>query len=142
MPQAIFGLIGVVVGGIITAGYQQLAQQRQRMREQRLAARILLDELVWWASTLNYAIDQDDASALATPGAVLAAWEAHRSALLDLDRMEWDLLHSAVRSASPGWLDVPESLPRGTSMGEDLPGELREQIDRIDKASAVLLKYI
>ena len=140
MPQAIFGLIGVIVGGIITAGFQQLAQHRQHKREQRLAARILLDELGWWRSILEYAIDQDDVSALGLPGAVLAAWEEQRIALVDLKPDEWTLLHLAVRSASGDVGDAPQ-LPTGTPMGGTLASGLKEQIGRIDEASDVLARY-
>ena len=64
MTEAIFGLVGVVVGGLITGGLQRwdrLTQKRDRRRvAMRLVSRELLDNLVvlrgaarrrrWWSS--------------------------------------------------------------------------------------------
>lgn len=138
MLQAIFGLAGVIVGGLITAGFQLFSRRQERKRAQRVAARILQDELVWWHSILSWAIEQDDASALEPPGAVLAAWEAHRLALVDLSSDEWHRLHLAVRASGAGGA---EGLP-SVSLGDELVKELREQMGRLDAAARILHEYV
>jgi hypothetical protein len=45
MSEAIFGLVGVIIGGLLTAGLEALARRGRERRVERLAARVVYDEL-------------------------------------------------------------------------------------------------
>lgn len=142
MIQAIFGLIGVIVGGLVTAGFQQLAQKRERKRAERLAARVLLDEFGWWRSVLTHAIAVEDVSTLDAPATVAVAWGVHREALVGLPKDEWRRLHLSVRVADTDYSLTAGSLPTGTPMDEGLAAGLQEQVRRIGEAEQILGKYV
>ena len=48
MTAAIFGLIGVLVGGLLTSGIEAFQGWRSRGRQSRVAARVLFDDM--WTS--------------------------------------------------------------------------------------------
>jgi hypothetical protein len=136
MLQAIFGLVGVIIGGVVTAGFQLFQAWRRQERDQRLAARILRDELGWWWSNLKDAIESRDFSGIDHPGSVAEAWQQYRGALIDLSGPEWSQLHLAVRASNLDLTDAPpKMLPSAAA------GEIQKQVDRLDACITMLEKY-
>jgi hypothetical protein len=95
MTQAAIGLIGVVVGGVITAFVQQL---RPNARRVRAAARLLLEELT---AALTYGEgllkSRSDSTRDRTPSNAL--WLEQRGLLAaELGRPDWTALTDAYRA--------------------------------------------
>jgi hypothetical protein len=134
VTQAIFGLVGVIVGGLLTAGFQVFVMHRDQKRDQRVAARVLDDELAWWLSGLDWAIGHDDLASIDPPGTVQVAWEEHRGALVDLSGDDWATVHVAVRSST---LDATGA-PPNTAVPPGLAAGIQQQMDRIEAARGVL----
>jgi hypothetical protein len=60
MTAAIFGLIGVVIGALITGGTNDALQVRAERRELRAAARLMLQELTDTGAAIRYALELRD----------------------------------------------------------------------------------
>jgi hypothetical protein len=95
MISAIFGLVGVVVGGLLTAGVEAYRARRADERQVRIAARILRDELAWWHTSIAISLGQGE-WLVDSNDAVRAAWLQHREALCVLDRDDWARVSTAV----------------------------------------------
>ena len=130
MLQAIFGLVGVIVGGAITAGFQIYARRAQQKRDQRHAARVVLDQLVWWLTGLRAAHDRGTLESLDPPGAVRSAWDAHCAALIGLSYDDWVQVSAAVQISDA----EPESSSSQTAAVQDA-------LAGIDTAAKVLGRF-
>ena len=76
MTAAIFGLVGVVIGALITGGTNYVLQVRAERREIRAAARLMLQELTNTGDAIRYAIKLNDREFVA--GATSEReWERH-----------------------------------------------------------------
>jgi hypothetical protein len=73
MTEAIFGLVGVVVGGFITGGAINLIERRTERLEARASARLLQSELRLFAHKLDTARDLISSATTRSPGASPAA---------------------------------------------------------------------
>ena len=94
MTQAIFGLVGVIVGALVTGGTQVFLEWRGERRDVRRARRLVAAELLSNASYLS-AISVAKKVAYFEAGAPLAtsAWEQTRSDLAaTLDEALWTRL--------------------------------------------------
>jgi hypothetical protein len=100
VTEAIFGLIGVVVGGVLTFGTDWLSRHVERRRARRLAARVMIDELAWFVGTMGMAVDVDDVRMLASGEDVHSAWREHQPALTELPTADWDTVHKVVLLAA------------------------------------------
>jgi hypothetical protein len=134
---ALFGLVGVIVGGVITYLAQTRATREQRRRDERLAARILMSELRWWQVWLDAAVEQQDPRLLDPPNAVRDAWNGARSALVDLSSDEWGIVNTAVRAASMDGEDLA-----GPGISEGTSVALRDGSGLIDNALVVLSRIV
>lgn len=109
MTNAIFSLIGVVIGGLLTGAVQSFQQRRSDRAQLRAASRLLSAELseqhVFLASLTN----QDSAQASMTDLPAISAWPDYRplmARLLDDEAwqavarayVELGLLHSSLAS--------------------------------------------
>ena len=113
MSQAIFGLIGVVIGAGLTAGWQWWLFTRNRQLRTRAAARLVLEELAGGYSAIQAALGQDetartaamlrDAGAQGRLGA--ATWHAQRALL-------------AEELGDRGWKDVSDAYAELDSLGQ------------------------
>jgi len=90
MTAAIFGLIGVVIGALITGGTNYVLQVRAERREIRAAARLMLQELANTGSAIRYALKLNDREFLR--GATHEdEWHRHHMLLArHLSDEEWD----------------------------------------------------
>jgi hypothetical protein len=59
VTAAIFGLVGVVIGALITGGTNYALQVRAERRELRAAARMMLQELSNTSAALGFAVEHD-----------------------------------------------------------------------------------
>ena len=90
MTAAIFGLIGVVIGSLITGGTNYVLQVRAERREIRAAARLTLQELSNTAFALRFALDRNDRLVLES-AAHAEQWNRHGLLLArHLSDQEWD----------------------------------------------------
>jgi hypothetical protein len=132
---AIIGLVGVAVGALVTGGVQ-FALERVRSRDlQKVAARLLLDELAWMAADVvqliqtpapitNERIEQHDP--------LFALWAEYRPLLATkLNRSDWAKVSGAIRQ-SHVLLQMPPSFGPA-------PSDYLRHIDQaIDAATQVL----
>jgi hypothetical protein len=108
MTEAIFGLVGVVVGGLLTAGLDWWRRRVDERGARRLAARILVDELAALGaahSHRNYKVFVGAANRL------VAAWREYRTALATLRHHDWNEIQATVFVAemlNERWADSPE----------------------------------
>ena len=120
MSQAIFGLIGVVIGAALTAGWQWWSITRTRELRKRAAARLVLEELAGGYSAIQAALEQDDtertAAMLRGAGAQgrlgASAWHTQRALLAEeLGDRGWKDVSDAYRELdSLAALDDDEAL--------------------------------
>ncbi len=90
MTAAIFGLIGVIIGALITGGTSYVLQVRAERREIRAAARLMLQELTNTGDAIRYAIKLNQREFL--HGATWEdEWKRHHLLLArHLSDEEWD----------------------------------------------------
>jgi len=85
MEEAIIGLVGVVVGGLITAGTQVLTRRSERHAERHHAVRVVASELALFAAALTAQPLQPE-RIRASASSTLETWRVHRLALTWLRR--------------------------------------------------------
>jgi hypothetical protein len=139
MTAAIFGLIGVIVGGLVTGGVQIWVEHLRKRGELRIAKRLVDSELHSVALDLGR---------LATDGITPAewrkeqllpssAWREHRAILAELPDADWEQLYvvyDGIEAMRPKIQAAPPDLPltpdfRQTSAGLlHLVEALREQL--------------
>jgi hypothetical protein len=85
MEEAIIGLVGVVVGALITAGTQVLTRRSERRAERQHAVRVVASELALFAAALTAQPLQPE-RIRASASSTLETWRVHRLALTWLRR--------------------------------------------------------
>jgi hypothetical protein len=78
MSEALFGLIGVIVGSLLTGGFQVLLRRRDERRGARSAARVIYAEAVFARDMLEAAIEHDEWRSLRVLDPVIDRWKALR----------------------------------------------------------------
>lgn len=125
MTEAIFGLVGVVIGGMLTAGGDWLRDRHARLRTKRIALRLVDQELASIAACLKFAIrpmQRGDDGPVVSDGVAARlrgtihqgllnteSWEVHRETVADhTAEPEWATLCSAQRAVKNilGMLEV------------------------------------
>jgi hypothetical protein len=96
MTQAVFGLVGVLVGALATAGVRGWFEWRDRKRRERIAARKLMAALDWFWTSLDGGLANDDLRRVEDPEYVRQAWEGCHDALADLGYAKWSRVELAV----------------------------------------------
>lgn len=95
MAQAVFGLIGVLVGALVAGGVDLFLERRREKRLIRRATRLVADELhTVWVS-LSMLVQAGVAPPIKEPEPELflptSAWAAHREILVDeIPNDSWD----------------------------------------------------
>lgn len=90
MTAAIFGLVGVVIGALITGGTNYMLQVRAEQREVRAAARLMLQELTNTGDAIRYALALDNHEFLRGVASE-DEWKRHHLLLArHLSDEEWD----------------------------------------------------
>jgi hypothetical protein len=86
MTEAIFGLVGVVVGGLLTGLMQAWQQRRTARAEMRAGARLISAEL----SVLQERLRRYGDGETERPDLPDVVWPAHRAVMArELDRDDW-----------------------------------------------------
>lgn len=130
MTAAIFGLIGVVVGGLITGGVQIWIEHLRKRGELRTAKRLVDSEL--HSVTL-------DLEKFTTDGITPAewrrdqllpslAWREHRAILAALPDADWEQLYvvyDAIEAMRPKIQSAPPDLPLTANFRQTAAGLLR-----------------
>ena len=96
MLSAIFGLVGVVVGGLLTATFQLWQERRSDRAEARAASRLLSAELSEQHVFLDALVKQDPEVPRNDRWPPVAAWPEYRAAMARLlDDETWQALAGA-----------------------------------------------
>jgi hypothetical protein len=144
---AVFGLVGVVVGGLLTAGVDALSKRNEERRTRRRAARVLRVELVWDANRLNSAYEHAMPLQL-DPDVLTALWREHRYSLANLPVDDWTEVELAVRHLSQsGWkrliaLTHDDLEEMGVAACEELRAEMQPAANELREAARILHKYV
>jgi len=109
MTAAIFGLAGVVAGGLITFLTQAWMLSRQERARMNAAARVIHGELL--ALTAMLGLQQTDSIARFDTTRLLAAWPEYRDDLTRLPVVAWYSLTELIATLS-----------LGTQLDEQSPG--------------------
>jgi hypothetical protein len=89
MAEAVFGLIGVVVGGLLTAGADYVARRAAARQARRLAARVLYDELANVRASVRWSMkNRNPALSFPEKLELSATWREYRR---DLGSVGWDV---------------------------------------------------
>jgi hypothetical protein len=92
MTEAIFGLVGVVVGGVLTGVVQAWQQRRTARAEMRAGARLISAEL----SVLQERLRRYGDGQTGRPELPDVVWPAHRAVMArELDRDDWVMVARA-----------------------------------------------
>jgi len=86
---AIFGLVGVVVGSLITVGAESWRERQRLKRDQKLAARRLRAVLGRAGEAIDDAIRSRDGRPLLNVRGVASTWDASMRDLVDLSHDDW-----------------------------------------------------
>jgi hypothetical protein len=144
---AVFGLVGVLVGGLLTAGVDALKQRNDERRTRRRAARVLLMEVVWDANALASVFEHRKPLRNFDPGVLEGLWREHRYSLSDIPFDDWFAIETAVRHATgKAWVLAPEiSEDELSKLPEDGLQELKKTfeppIDSLRTAADILRQY-
>src|SRR5919199_3317758 len=113
MSAALAGLIGVIIGAGLTAGWQWWLITRNRRLCTRAAARLVLEELASGYSAIQAALRQDETARTA---AMLRDAGAHGR----LGASEWHAQRAllAEELGDRGWKDVSDAYAELASLGE------------------------
>ena len=132
MTAAIFGLVGVVIGALITGGTNYVLQVRAERREIRAAARLMLQELTNSGDAIRYAIKLNDREFL--HGATSEnEWNRHHLFLArHLSDEEWDAVALAYGEGT-----VVVALIEGLQ-ADEWQSTAREIADGVDEGCRVL----
>jgi len=112
LSDAIFGLVGVVIGGLLTGALQVFQQRRSDRAEARAAARLLSAELSEQLQYLDALVKQDPAVRGNEHAPTISAWPKYRAAMARLlDDRTWQAVAGAYvelsRMNSSQALDPP-----------------------------------
>jgi len=97
MLQAIFGLAGVVVGVVITAGIQACSAWRAEQRALRVAARLVYAELSVFAGQLAAVQRAQSLQPLDGPRRLGEVWAENRRSLATIAPEAWPVIAMGVR---------------------------------------------
>jgi hypothetical protein len=128
MTEAIFGLVGVVVGGLLTAGLEELRRRADSRDRRRAAARAVHTELLATAVALDSAIEMKSITPLTLGRRIElgAVWHENAAALSHLALDEWDELARSVWITEMFWRTSVEYLTEWTDKADATLTKLRD----------------
>jgi hypothetical protein len=98
MTEAIFGLVGVVVGGVLSGGVGYALERRRATNAATVAARLLADELAFALWVLKIALDARRWSDVPRYDFGVDLWAEHRALLASkLSVADWIQVSAAFR---------------------------------------------
>lgn len=81
MTEAIFGLVGVLIGGLLTGGIDYLMRRREERQMMRALARALHSELVDMRSQCGYCVELGNWLLVDRPFVLPSVWRDHELVL-------------------------------------------------------------
>jgi PAS domain-containing protein len=112
---AVFGLVGVVIGSIITAGFEWWRERARLRRAQLLAARRMRAVLGRAGEAIDQAIEVRDGSPRLKVRGVVTTWDAAMRDLFDLSHDDW----IALDRCSNLFAVLEGSTPENTSLNDE-----------------------
>jgi hypothetical protein len=100
MAEAIFGLLGVVVGAVLTAGTEWSRDRSAKRARRQRAARLLYAELQWRRVVLEDASVDGAEPVDLDASDLLYVWREHRADLASLPWADWKQVQIAIMLAS------------------------------------------
>jgi hypothetical protein len=140
VAEAIFGLVGVGVGGLVTGGVQLILDWRREQRDLRRTKRLVGAELregAYLYAALSHLKEWPEAGSAADYILSTAEWNEHRSYLaLALDDELWDALADTYTLIRSDRGTILQSLEQNA--GKPMPREKREEFRRdFDRLRAI-----
>jgi hypothetical protein len=152
---AAFGLLGVIVGGAITAGTTYLVEERRARREERKeqrkqlielkrAARLVDEDVKWALAAVVITINEKRWPALLQDPIGLDTWEEYRSLLAtETTLSDWRTLQAAVRGMVTYKLTRNKALEQGKwDVNEEQLGTLESKKAALQKARDALKPFL
>jgi hypothetical protein len=135
MEAAVFGLVGVVLGGLLTAGTQLWLEHRRERRAISRAKRLVSGELLHAILILRTEADRSDGTWMFFDDAArvlpTTAWGEHRAHLAELVSEEvWErlVMAYAMLEIDRGRLQRSDALPPTAPMSDDTIAGLRQTV--------------
>jgi hypothetical protein len=128
MTAAIFGLLGVIVGGCITYAADIAMQRRNERARARVGAYLLHQELTTLKALLGFAANLGPTSAQLNTSRLFDVWEQYRADLTNV--ADWELLITPIAS-----LSVQDHFPGEHTIDATQADRL---LDQVEPALAVL----
>ena len=155
LSPAIFGLVGVIIGGLITSGTSYWLETRKDKREQekesriraatlRQAARLIDEEFTTALHAIQFSVEDkrwdSDVSRLET---MIVTWEEHKKLLaMELSTSEWKaafVAHIGVK----GLIDLHVKNPSETAELSNFElKQIKFLTEQIEKGRAALLPFM
>jgi hypothetical protein len=132
---AIFGLVGVIVGGLLTGALQAFQEWRSQTTLSRAAARLLSAELSVQQEILEQRAADESAEPVSGEMPAISDWPEHRAVMAKtLDDEAWRAVAAAyARLVMWHWEES-----RGTETAEDKRPEMVALVDQIKVARLAL----
>ena|ERR1022692_526229 len=146
MIAAIFGLVGVFAGVLLTTVLDLWAKGRDAEKTRTKAARLLMAEMSWIVAAVKNADEKKQAPAFDT-AEIIALWREYRDSFANLAYAEWKPVEQAVRlMAQPIWVSAKAlSAEDFARASEEESTKLSEQyadaVARLGEATQVLARY-
>lgn len=139
MTAAIFGLVGVVIGGLLTAGADWMVERRRERAATRAAARlVLLDLSETFAQLAVSSARKIYAFGLAGGELTTEAWSQHREQLaVALTEAEWSAVSGAYQRIG---FENQKAVDR--ALGEAIPGGALASLDQAAEPLAEAIKVL
>lgn len=140
MTEAIFGLVGVVIGGLLNGGVTWLTERKSLRSRAMVAARLVKSEFVTADVAIDVALSNDSWADL-TVGISVTEWNQHRETLAAvLDEKEWASLE--VYASISGLIAIDAEVRKGEAIGESYGETLKNVQSRAQNAIACLDRYL
>lgn len=140
MTEAIFGLLGVVVGALVTAWSERAMHHRKERQLRQLAARALFDDLITFQASVHQALEHADVTMVDDGTPIGAIWREHRAALAAVRWDAWTTIQAGVLVAESFPRDLPE--PEEPTDPKVVAGALVELEEHVDAAVTALLPHV
>jgi hypothetical protein len=144
---AIFSLVGVIIGGAITAGTTYLVErqrarreerkeQRKRLFELKQAARLVDEDIKWALAAVTITINEKRWPALLQDPIQLETWQDYRALLApEISLSDWRTLQTAVRGMGSYQIARNKAIEQGKwDLNEQETGNLETKKAALQKA--------
>lgn len=138
MTAALFGLVGVIVGALLSAGLAYLQARRLEERDTKAIIRLLSHEMSWAKIGYNGVLKRGLWRNNNNAEGLVEVWEKHRELLArQLTDHEWSSLADAMRFVL-GMERLTTSSNRGAELTDQDKRAFTAVVNRIDRAERAL----